>query len=67
MAPNTGVLSVKANIDYETIKSFTFKVKATDGGGPALVATATVTVYVTDVNDNNPVLSPTFVNTEVWF
>ncbi|CAL1540461.1 unnamed protein product [Lymnaea stagnalis] len=63
----TGVISPKTTIDYETFKLFTFVVTATDGGSPALSGTATVTITVVDVNDNNPIFSPVFYNAEIAY
>ena len=67
MNPTSGEISVKANIDYETDTSFTFEVKATDGGTPAFTDTAAVTVTITDVNDNVPAFVSTFLNREVAY
>ncbi|XP_012943596.1 protocadherin Fat 4 [Aplysia californica] len=64
---STGEISPKADIDYETHQSFTFIVVATDGGAPALSATTTVTVTINDVNDNSPVFTQTFYNTEIAY
>jgi VCBS repeat-containing protein len=48
---NTGVVTLKATADFETKPSYSFNVIATDNGSPALSATQSVTVTVTDVND----------------
>eukprot|EP00795_Rhopilema_esculentum_P000635 gene635-10339_t len=53
----TGIISLKGILDYETTKSYTLKVKASDGGNPAFTAVATVAVAVKDVNDNHPIIS----------
>ena len=45
----TGQLSTKADLDYETKRSYTVMVTATDPGG--LSATVTVTIEVTGVNE----------------
>ncbi len=53
---STGAITVVNNskLDYETTISYSLTVQATDGTN---TDNATVTVTVTDVNDNNPVLS----------
>ena len=40
-----------AVLDYETTKSFTLKIQATDNGVPALAGTGTVTIKLTNVNE----------------
>lgn len=48
-----------AAVDYEARRSYTFNVTARDNGASRQYsATTTVTVTVTDVNDNAPVLAP---------
>ena len=54
IARDTGQLSTKADLDYETKRSYTVMVTATDPGG--LSATVTVTIEVTAV-DEDPELS----------
>ena len=63
----SGEVSIKANFDYEQHTSFTFKVLAVDNGSPSLTGTATVTVSISDVNDNNPYFTDTFLNKEVAY
>ncbi|XP_071083815.1 cadherin-23-like [Haliotis cracherodii] len=63
----TGDLSVKTVVDRETDSSFTFSILAVDGGATQRTSTTTVTITVTDVNDNNPVMSPSFYNTEIAY
>ncbi|XP_060076861.1 protocadherin Fat 4-like [Ylistrum balloti] len=52
----SGSITLTQQLDYETYQIFEITITATDGGG--LVATGTVTVSVTDINDNSPVCSP---------
>ena len=47
-----GNIRVKTSLDYETKEEYSFKVVAKDGGNAT--AEAPVTVYVTDVNDHEP-------------
>ncbi|KAK3109056.1 hypothetical protein FSP39_021996 [Pinctada imbricata] len=52
----TGAISLSQPLDYETTTSYELTIVATDGG--SLEGTGTVTVSVTDVNDNTPQCSP---------
>ncbi|XP_029421607.1 protocadherin Fat 3 isoform X4 [Nannospalax galili] len=52
--PDVGGISVSEALDYETCKRFYLVVEAKDGGAPALSAAATVSINLTDVNDNPP-------------
>lgn len=52
-----GGISVSEVLDYEFCKKFYLVVEAKDGGTPALSAVATVSINVTDVNDNSPQFS----------
>ncbi|XP_036069863.1 protocadherin alpha-13 isoform X11 [Oryzias melastigma] len=52
------ILSLKS-FDYEKLKTFQFKVQATDSGVPPLSSNVTVNVFVLDENDNSPsILAP---------
>uniref|UniRef100_A0A4W5RFT2 Cadherin domain-containing protein n=1 Tax=Hucho hucho TaxID=62062 RepID=A0A4W5RFT2_9TELE len=44
-------------LDYETMQQYTFIVRATDSGDPALSSEVNVVVMVTDTNDNPPSFS----------
>lgn len=44
-------------LDYEVSHEYYITVEATDGGSPPLSDMATVTINLTDVNDNRPVFS----------
>jgi len=63
----TYILSVKSPIDREAIDFFSFTLTATDGGTPALSITTQIEITVNDVNDNAPVFSPTFYNSEIAY
>ena len=54
-----------ASIDYENIKLYSFEVEAVDNGTEALKGTSLVRVYITDVNDNNPVVENTKITLNV--
>ena len=48
-------LLLKARLDRETEAEYQLRLYAVDGGGSdAMTGTATVSVHVTDVNDNRP-------------
>ncbi|XP_072305440.1 cadherin EGF LAG seven-pass G-type receptor 3 isoform X2 [Eucyclogobius newberryi] len=50
----TGWVTVKKNLDRESVEHYFFGVEARDYGMPPLSATASVTITVMDVNDNRP-------------
>uniref|UniRef100_A0A8C5BX61 Cadherin domain-containing protein n=1 Tax=Gadus morhua TaxID=8049 RepID=A0A8C5BX61_GADMO len=57
---DTGVIQALKSLDYELFRSFKFRVMARDNGSPPLSSNVTVSVYITDVNDNTPqILYPT--------
>ncbi|XP_062381355.1 protocadherin alpha-8-like [Sardina pilchardus] len=65
----TGDIHSIKSFNYEEMKTFQFKVQATDSGVPPLSGNATVNVFVLDENDNSPVILPPYsehssVNTE---
>ena len=51
---NTGVITVAGTIDHETTPTYTLTVQVSDG---SLSATAAVTINVTNVNDNDPMIT----------
>ncbi|XP_060233365.1 protocadherin beta-4-like [Meriones unguiculatus] len=51
----TGEIRLKRELDFEKIKTYHVKIKATDGGG--LSGKGTVVIEVVDVNDNAPELT----------
>ncbi|XP_064874377.1 protocadherin-11 X-linked-like isoform X2 [Oncorhynchus nerka] len=53
--PQTGVIKPNITFDREQQSSYTFMVKAIDGGQPPSTSYAKVTINVVDVNDNRPV------------
>ncbi|XP_053108984.1 protocadherin-7 isoform X4 [Hemicordylus capensis] len=56
---DTGTIYSTVSFDRELQTSYTFRVKAVDGGEPPRSATATVSLFVMDENDNAPqVTSP---------
>lgn len=51
---NSGLVFTARLLDYELIQRYNFIVRATDSGDPALSSDVSVTVTVTDTNDNPP-------------
>ncbi|XP_068596843.1 protocadherin alpha-3-like [Brachionichthys hirsutus] len=55
----TGVITVKGEVDYEDKKAFEIRVEASDKGQPPMAAHCKVLVEVLDVNDNAPEITVT--------
>lgn len=51
---NTGWITVASELDRETVEFYTFGVEARDNGDPMMTSSASVTITLLDVNDNNP-------------
>uniref|UniRef100_A0A7N8XKY0 FAT atypical cadherin 1a n=1 Tax=Mastacembelus armatus TaxID=205130 RepID=A0A7N8XKY0_9TELE len=54
---DTGIITTAQILDHEEIQQHKFRVRAVDGGVPALSSDVTVTVDVSDLNDNAPTFS----------
>ncbi|XP_041846855.1 protocadherin alpha-7-like [Melanotaenia boesemani] len=55
----TGDILSLQSFNYEELKTFQFKVQATDSGVPPLSSNVTVNVFILDENDNSPtILAP---------
>ncbi|XP_056899807.1 protocadherin alpha-2-like [Takifugu flavidus] len=55
----TGDIISLQSFNYEELKTFQFKVQATDSGIPPLSSNVTVNVFILDENDNSPtILAP---------
>ncbi|XP_037398805.1 protocadherin alpha-7-like isoform X15 [Pygocentrus nattereri] len=52
----TGVIYALKSFDFEVVKTFQFRVLATDSGTPPLSSNVTVNVFILDQNDNVPVI-----------
>ncbi|KAF7223485.1 protocadherin-23 isoform X2 [Nothobranchius furzeri] len=63
--PGSGLITTASALDRETQAEVCFLVLAVDGGEPALSSTATVTVMVEDVNDNEPVFQQQLYNVSI--
>ncbi|XP_068570852.1 protocadherin alpha-8-like isoform X9 [Cebidichthys violaceus] len=53
---DNGHISALKSFDFETLKTFQFRVVATDSGTPSLSSNVTVNVFILDQNDNAPVI-----------
>ncbi|XP_017162555.1 protocadherin beta-15-like [Poecilia reticulata] len=51
---DTGVIHAVRSFDYEQFSSFKVQVMARDNGSPPLSSNVTVSVFISDVNDNSP-------------
>ena len=51
----TGEVVINQDVDREVVTRLTFTVVASDGGNPAMSASSSVVVSITDINDNAPV------------
>ncbi|XP_052781279.1 protocadherin Fat 4-like isoform X2 [Mya arenaria] len=60
-------LYVKNPIDREAIEFLNFNLTATDAGVPPLSFTTQIQITVGDVNDNAPIFSPVFYNSEIAY
>ncbi|XP_038157783.1 putative protocadherin beta-18 [Cyprinodon tularosa] len=57
---DTGVIHAVRSFDYEQFRSFKVYVMARDNGSPPLSSNVTVSVFISDLNDNSPqILYPT--------
>nr|XP_043895495.1 protocadherin alpha-8-like isoform X9 [Solea senegalensis] len=52
----TGDIITLQSFNFEELKTFQFKVQATDSGVPPLSSNVTVNVFILDENDNSPVV-----------
>ncbi|XP_051936529.1 protocadherin gamma-A12-like isoform X1 [Hippocampus zosterae] len=51
---DTGVIHAVRSFDYEHLRSFQVHVMARDNGSPPLSSNVSVSVFISDVNDNSP-------------
>ncbi|XP_033989938.1 protocadherin beta-16-like [Trematomus bernacchii] len=51
---DTGVIHAVRTFDYEQFRSFKVHVMARDNGSPPLSSNVTVSVFISDMNDNSP-------------
>uniref|UniRef100_A0A8C1Y8D9 Protocadherin alpha subfamily C, 2 n=1 Tax=Cyprinus carpio TaxID=7962 RepID=A0A8C1Y8D9_CYPCA len=57
--PNTGVITVKGNIDFEENNAYEIRAQASDKGQPPMSTHCKVLVEVLDINDNEPEITVT--------
>ena len=53
----TGVLQLRGQLDYETTRTYTLRVRASDNGSPPNFGDAVIQVLVVNINDEYPVIS----------
>lgn len=58
MNPSTGEMLVNTILDRETRPNYTVTVTAFDNGNPPKSSTQSLTIKISDVNDNKPVFNP---------
>uniref|UniRef100_A0A3P9II55 Cadherin domain-containing protein n=1 Tax=Oryzias latipes TaxID=8090 RepID=A0A3P9II55_ORYLA len=51
---DTGLIHAVRSFDYEQLRSFQVQVMARDNGSPPLSSNVSVSVFISDVNDNSP-------------
>ncbi|XP_061755831.1 protocadherin beta-16-like [Nerophis ophidion] len=51
---DTGVIHAVRSFDYEHLRSFKVHIMARDNGSPPLSSNVSVSVFISDVNDNSP-------------
>uniref|UniRef100_A0A3Q3A6H3 Cadherin domain-containing protein n=1 Tax=Kryptolebias marmoratus TaxID=37003 RepID=A0A3Q3A6H3_KRYMA len=61
----TGLITVKGNVDFEEHPAFEIRVRATDKGSPPMTSQCKVLIEVEDLNDNTPEISVTTLITTV--
>ncbi|CAI5444412.1 unnamed protein product [Caenorhabditis angaria] len=54
---NSGQILTSRIFDYEQVRDYKLKLKATDGGIPAKSSNITLFIHILDVNDNPPIFS----------
>lgn len=64
MHGTTGNIFLRRKVDREVDQRFTLTIIAKDSGVPSLSSAVKVNIQIEDVNDNPPVFSPLFYNTE---
>ncbi|XP_036157857.1 cadherin EGF LAG seven-pass G-type receptor 1 isoform X1 [Myotis myotis] len=54
---SSGWITVRAELDREAVERYSFAVEAVDHGSPPMSSSASVSITVLDVNDNDPVFT----------
>ncbi len=55
IAPTTGVVASLTSLDFESSQEFQLVIIAQDGGLPTMSSSASLTIFITDQDDNGPV------------
>lgn len=63
--PQSGLITTATSLDREREAELHFLVVAMDGGSPPMSSTATVTIYIDDINDNKPVFDQQLYNVTI--
>ena len=63
--PLSGVLVTIGNLDYEAAREIGVAIEARDGGAPFRTSTATVIIYISDVDDNPPIFNQSMYTSSV--
>ena len=53
----TGEIRLQQTVDFESVKTYTLKITASDSGNPVRTSSLNLTIVVTDVNDNGPMFT----------
>ncbi|XP_077869859.1 cadherin-23-like [Saccoglossus kowalevskii] len=61
----SGIVSVTATLDRETIEQYVFVIHAADSGFPELTGSSTITLNVLDINDEPPLYTENVYNNNV--
>lgn len=62
----TPFLIVTGSLDREVMSMYTTSIIAEDGGSPPLSGTATLKIFITDVNDNCPKFTESQINVTIY-
>ena len=63
---SSGLITTVAHLDYEMQMSIALRVNVEDNGNPKLSSFCTLTINITDVNDNKPTFTNTTFNFNVY-
>ncbi|OQV12981.1 Protein dachsous [Hypsibius exemplaris] len=64
--PQTGEIYLRQELDREQRDSYIFHIQASDHGRPQFKSLTTIKVFITDVNDNEPVFSSVHYNFTIY-
>ena len=55
--PISGDIMTLLELDRETVETYNLTVTVQDGGSPSLSSSTSITISISDVNDNSPVFT----------